>query len=97
MSTPRIQQLAETISTSVAKIQEVLKAKGIESPSFNEDAPTNFPLEIFEAQSAVLDATSELNDLLMEPMSMIHSLGAVSISDNSTSKQHISTTERRLC
>ncbi|EPE26281.1 S-adenosyl-L-methionine-dependent methyltransferase [Glarea lozoyensis ATCC 20868] len=75
MATPRIIHLAQTISASVAKIQDVLTAQGLQTPSFDEDASHYLPLEVLEAQNAVLDATSELNDLLMEPMSMIHCLG----------------------
>ncbi|THV44382.1 hypothetical protein BGAL_0657g00010 [Botrytis galanthina] len=74
-STPRIQQLADTIAASVAKIQEVLTAKNLPTPSFDENAPLTLPLELAEAQDAVLDATAELQDLLQESMISIHGHG----------------------
>ncbi|KAF2683382.1 putative Sterigmatocystin 8-O-methyltransferase [Lentithecium fluviatile CBS 122367] len=71
-SLSRIVQLARTISASVDKIEEVLVAEGIESPSFDEDAPFNIPLELSPQHDAVLDATAELYDLLLEPLNLIH-------------------------
>lgn len=76
---PRIVQLANTISASALKIQEALSAKGIQSPSFDEDASFNIPLEIASHHDAVLDATAELNDLLLEPLNLIHRHGGVSV------------------
>ena len=66
-STPRIVELASKIQASVAQLQSVLDAKGVPSPSFNEDAPERLPREATEAQDAVLDATQELFDLLLDP------------------------------
>ncbi|KAH7087020.1 putative Sterigmatocystin 8-O-methyltransferase [Paraphoma chrysanthemicola] len=71
-SLSRIVQLARTISASVEKIEEVLVAKGIESPSFDEDVMVNIPLELSPQHDAVLDATAELHDLLLEPLNLIH-------------------------
>lgn len=67
----KLMQLSATISTSIAEIQQVLDAEGAPSPSFDEDAPP-LPTRIAEARDAVLDATAELHDLLMEPLNMIH-------------------------
>ncbi|RYP50583.1 hypothetical protein DL768_003928 [Monosporascus sp. mg162] len=72
---PRIVHLANAISASVIKIQEVLSAKGIPSPSFDEDAPFSLPLEIARDHDVVLDATAELHDLLLEPLNLIHRHG----------------------
>ncbi|EPE28206.1 S-adenosyl-L-methionine-dependent methyltransferase [Glarea lozoyensis ATCC 20868] len=74
-SLSRIVQLANTISTSVRNIEEVLSAKGIASPSFDEDASFNIPLELNTHHDAVLDATAELHDLLLEPLNLIHRHG----------------------
>ncbi|OAG01873.1 putative Sterigmatocystin 8-O-methyltransferase [Paraphaeosphaeria sporulosa] len=71
----RIVQLARTISESVDKIEEVLVAEGIESPSFDEDATFNIPLKLSPQHDAVLDATAELHDLLLEPLNLIHRHG----------------------
>lgn len=89
-SNTRIHQLAEIISNSVAKIQAGMSAKNLPSPSFDEDAPPSLPLELGDAQDAVLDATAELRDLLMEPMILIHGHGGVgssSLQSNAISSQ----------
>ncbi|PHH75739.1 hypothetical protein CDD82_4305 [Ophiocordyceps australis] len=74
-SRSRIVQLANNILTSVSKIDEFLSEKGIESPSFNEDASFDMPLEITPDQDIVIDATAELHDLLVEPLTLIHKHG----------------------
>ncbi|KAJ4371312.1 hypothetical protein N0V83_004529 [Neocucurbitaria cava] len=80
-SLSRIVQLARTISASVDKIEEVLVAEGIESPSFDEDAPFNIPLELSPQHDAVLDATAELHDLLLEPLNLIHKHAGFKLAD----------------
>ncbi|WQF84527.1 Putative O-methyltransferase domain, S-adenosyl-L-methionine-dependent methyltransferase superfamily [Colletotrichum destructivum] len=70
-STPRIVELATQISKSVADLQAVLDAKGVPSPSFDENAPPKLPKEANDAQDAVLDATTELHDLLLEPVTLV--------------------------
>ena len=76
---PRILQLAKIITASVNKIQEVLSSRGITSPSFDEDATYNLPIDVSNDQAAVLDATAELQDLLQAPLSLIHRHGGVSV------------------
>jgi hypothetical protein len=71
-------QLAASISEAVAKLQEALQAKGVASPSFDEDAPISLPKETIGLQDAILDATSELYDMLLEPMDLLFQQGAVS-------------------
>lgn len=76
---PRIIQLARVISTSVAQIDGALSANGLPSPSFDEDAAVGYlPTEISDAQDAVLDATAELHDLLLEPLHLIKKHSGVS-------------------
>ncbi|KAL2756633.1 hypothetical protein ACRALDRAFT_1080807 [Sodiomyces alcalophilus JCM 7366] len=70
-SQPRILELASTISDSVAKLHQILTAAGQPSPSFDEDAPLAIPKEGSDAQDAILDATSELYDLLLEPLDLL--------------------------
>ncbi|KAJ2999003.1 hypothetical protein NUW58_g143 [Xylaria curta] len=70
-SATRIVQLASTISDAVAKLDEILQSQGLQTPSFNEDAPTSLPEEALAMQSVVLDATSELHDLLLSPMALL--------------------------
>ncbi|KAI1089145.1 sterigmatocystin 8-O-methyltransferase [Rostrohypoxylon terebratum] len=84
----RIIQLARTISTSVAKIDAALAANDLPSPSFDEDAPAGYlPPEILGVQDEVLDATTELHDLLLEPL---HLIKKHSGSNNSVCLQAIS-------
>lgn len=78
-SLSRILKLANTISVSVSNIEGVLSAKGIVSPSFDEDTSFNIPLELNADHDAVLDATAELHDLLLEPFNLIHRHGGVSM------------------
>ncbi|RYP67312.1 hypothetical protein DL770_008641 [Monosporascus sp. CRB-9-2] len=75
-STPRLVSLASTITGAVNRIQAILSAKGIPSPSFDEDASTSLPTEVLDAQDAILDATSELQDLLLEPPELLARYGA---------------------
>ncbi|KAI1179308.1 S-adenosyl-L-methionine-dependent methyltransferase [Nemania sp. FL0916] len=74
-SVSRLLQLAKTISTSVAKIEEALSAEGIPPPSFDEDSTFRLPPTILGDRDAVLDATTELQDLLFEPLSLINTRG----------------------
>lgn len=76
-SVTRIVQLAATISESVANIEDILSSQGVETPSFTADAPKSFPKEINSARDAVIDATAELHDLLLEPLILIFKHGAV--------------------
>lgn len=64
-------ELAATISDSVAKLHQILTAAGQPSPSFDEDAPLAIPKEGSDAQDVILDATSELYDLLLGPLDLL--------------------------
>ncbi|KAK3392884.1 hypothetical protein B0H63DRAFT_516098 [Podospora didyma] len=63
---PRIIELAATILAAAAKIQEVLSAQCVPSPSFDEDAPLMLRVELADQQDATMDATSELRDLWLD-------------------------------
>lgn len=76
-TTPRIVALAAQISTSVAELQERLSAQGIASPSFAEDSPECLPADVSHLQDDILDATAELHELLLEPLSLLFKFGAV--------------------
>lgn len=86
-STPRIMELASTIMTSVTQLQKILSSLNITTPSFDEDAPTTLPHEASDIRDAVLDATSELYDLLLDPLTLLHEKGAVCGVMNSTSRE----------
>ncbi|RWA07701.1 hypothetical protein EKO27_g7404 [Xylaria grammica] len=75
-SSPRIIELAAKISASVTELQELLSAQGVPSPSFDEDSPGRLPPSAFHLQDAVLDATAELHELLMEPVPLTFKFSA---------------------
>ncbi|KAI3317134.1 sterigmatocystin 8-O-methyltransferase [Xylariaceae sp. AK1471] len=75
-TTPRIVELAAKISASVTELQGHLLAQGVPSPSFAEDSPERLPPNTFHLQDAVLDATAELHELLMEPIPLIFKFSA---------------------
>ncbi|KAI1358363.1 O-methyltransferase-domain-containing protein [Xylaria arbuscula] len=72
-SATRIGRLSSTISNSVAKLDKVLQSHGLQTPSFDEDASTNpsLPEEAVALQNVILDATSELHDLVSSPMGLL--------------------------
>ena len=77
MHSNRILELASVISTSVSSINQYLGSTGLPTPSFDPDAPRVLPDKIDAARNAVLDATSELHDLLLEPADLLRTLGSV--------------------
>lgn len=60
-------------------VQSALDAKNPPSPSFDEDAATSPPLDLADVQDRILDASAELHDLLLQPISLIHKHGGVGI------------------
>lgn len=76
-TTPRIIQLAEAISDSVAKLKAILGEDGLPS-SFSEE--TELPAlsqEASDLRDAVIDATSDLQDLLLDPLNLLTKYAAV--------------------
>lgn len=76
-NTPRIVELAAQISSSVIELQERLSAQGIPSPSFAEDNPQDFPADVDSLRDAVLDATAELHELLLDPLQLLYKFASV--------------------
>ncbi|KAK8024452.1 O-methyltransferase-domain-containing protein [Apiospora rasikravindrae] len=72
----RIVELAQSIMDGVAQLQTVFSDKGLPFPSFDEDAPSKFPLEAFDARDTVLDASAELYDLLLDPITLMLKRGS---------------------
>ncbi|KAK8071291.1 S-adenosyl-L-methionine-dependent methyltransferase [Apiospora hydei] len=72
----RIVELAQSIIDGVAQLETVFSDKGLPFPSFEEDAPHNFPLEAFDARDVVLDASAELYDLLLDPVTLMLKRGS---------------------
>ncbi len=77
MEASRILQLSESIAKCTAAIHEVLTVRGLPLPSFEPGAPDCLPEELSTAQDAVLDATSELHDLLLGPFNTLESYACV--------------------
>lgn len=84
MEIHRILQLSNTISKSTAAIHDILTARGLPLPSFDADAPESLPDEVSAAQDAVLDASSELHDLLLGPFNTLESYGSVSFTSQAS-------------
>ena len=72
-------ELASEISRSVAELQELVSAQGKPAPSFDEDSPRTLPDGAGRLQDAVLDATLELHEMLLDPMSLIYKFAGVSV------------------
>ncbi|TVY62717.1 O-methyltransferase gsfB, partial [Lachnellula suecica] len=75
---PRIVELAAQISTAVAQLQEHLSAQGAPSPSFSEDSPENLPPDVSHLKDALLDATAELHELLLDPLALLFKFASIS-------------------
>ena len=74
----RILELAETISKYSSTIHQFLDENNLPFPSFLADGTTGIPTELSEAQDAIIDATTELRDLLVPPRTNLYHYGAVS-------------------
>ncbi|VUC36746.1 unnamed protein product [Clonostachys rosea] len=77
-NTPRIVELAAQISSSVTELQERLSAQGISSPTFAEDSPQGFPADMTPLRDALLDATAELHELLLDPLQLLYKFASIS-------------------
>ena len=69
----RIQELAEIIATNTTRIGLFLQSQGLPLPSFEINAPTALSLsdELEVARKSVLEATTELHELLLGPKELI--------------------------
>lgn len=74
---PRIVELAAQISSSVSELQKRLAAQGLPTPSWNEDGPQSLPTDVYSLQDAVLDASAELHEILLDPLLLIGKHAAV--------------------
>lgn len=76
MSSTRIAELATSVSTNTAKVDEYLKSHSRPSPSFDVDHPADLgippeAIDIDNARKAALEASIELQDLLQGPTSLL--------------------------
>ncbi|KAI0456386.1 sterigmatocystin 8-O-methyltransferase [Xylaria acuta] len=75
-SLPRFVQLAQMISSSASRLQEILVAYNAPFPSFDNGGPFQLPKEASNVQDVLIDAAAELHDLLLDPISLLHIHGA---------------------
>jgi hypothetical protein len=69
-SPSRLIELAQTITKETEKLDKFLKESGCSTPSFDVDAPMDFPRlpeEIQRARQKVVESTKELGDLVVGP------------------------------
>ena len=69
----RIAELAVLVSSNTDKVNSYLASKALPSPSFDENGPVDFQLspEIEAARIAAIDATTELQALLLGPVDLL--------------------------
>ena len=69
----RILELASTISENTAKIDQYLTSNDLPKPSFEIDSPVNLalPKTLEAARDAVIDANTELSELLLGPKEVV--------------------------
>lgn len=78
-STSRIVELASQISISVHQLQKQLSAQGSPTPSFADGSSEGLPANVSHLKDAILDATAELHELLLDPLLLLFKFASVSI------------------
>jgi hypothetical protein len=78
----KITELATVISRSITDIDDHLKAQCLDGPSFTNGAPPYIPLPPYleETRAELLQATSELHDLIMGPLGYLINLTSPTVS-----------------
>jgi len=76
-STPRILELSSLISTTTQQLHNSLNAQNLPLPSFEEDVTLILPPDLDGLRDTLLDATSELHDLLYGFRNLLSSYGSV--------------------
>ena len=73
MASSRIVDLASTIMASTTEFDKCLEAHRLPSPSFDTSTPAMLPPsgELQGAQTAILEAVSELQALVLGPIAML--------------------------
>ena len=71
--TSRITELASVILENTTKIDEYLSSNGLPMPSFEIDSPVSLllPEALQAARDAILDANTELSELLLGPQEIV--------------------------
>ncbi|KAF7527536.1 hypothetical protein G7054_g10430 [Neopestalotiopsis clavispora] len=82
-----IAKLTASLLQAVSKLEEILHAQGVPSPSFDEDAPHLLPTEAVRVRDQAIDYAAEIQDLLQGPLDLIYRHGSF---NNCVSLQAIS-------
>lgn len=78
MSSPsRILELSAQISAATQRIHDTLTSQNLPLPSFEADVTLTFPSDLDAARDTLLDATSELHDLLYGFQNLLSNYGSV--------------------
>ena len=78
-STSRILELSSLISTATQRLHNSLAAQNIPLPSFDEDVTLHLPSDLVDVRDTLLDATSELHDLLYGFQNLLSSYASVCV------------------
>ena len=76
-STARILELSSLISTGTQQLHDSLNTHNLPLPSFEEDITLTLPSNLDVVRDTLLDATSELHDLLYGFQNLLSSYGSV--------------------
>ena len=76
-STARILELSTLISTKTQQLHNSLHDQNLPLPSFEEDINLTLPSDLETVRDTLLDATSELHDLLYGFQNLLSSYGSV--------------------
>ena len=76
-SSARILELSSLISTATQQLHDSLIAQNLPLPSFEEDVTLTLPSNLDAGRDTLLDATSELHDLLYGFQNLLSSYGSV--------------------
>lgn len=78
-STARILELSSVISTATQQLHDSLNAQSLPLPSFEEDITLTLPSNLDILRDTLLDATSELHDLLYGFENLLSRYGTVCV------------------
>ena len=76
-STARILELSSVISSATQQLHDSLNAQSLPLPSFEEDMTLTLPSNLDVLRDTLLDATSELHDLLYGFQNLLSRYGSV--------------------
>ena len=76
-STARILELSDLISRATQQLHDSLNAQALPLPSFEEDITLTLPSSLDVLRDTLLDATSELHDMLYGFQNLLSDYGSV--------------------